>query len=247
VIEYAISLYDQFNPSGNCFQQLLPCFVEGTHLTKMIIARAVNQVGRFRGGSRHVVCLARSLVAAHPLVLAPVCIPSISSARSFHCSAPAAAKAKKGGKGKGDNDDEEGGQLPEIGPTKQKMEQVVQRFADEVSKLKVGRASVDMFDGIMVGSYGSVSSAGQVSVKTANTVSVAVYDPSMVKTVADAIKDCGMGFNPTIENSNVTVFVPKPSKESREQMVKAASKSAEKVRCVLRNCGEGCGFRHQRV
>lgn len=151
-------------------------------------------------------------------------------------SAAAFAKAKKGGKNaKGDSDEEGGGELPDIGPTKQKMEQVVDRFSQEMSKLKVGRASVDMFNGIQVGSYGSVSSAGQVSVKNATSVNIAVFDPSMVKTVADAIRDCGMGFNPTIENSNVSVFIPKPSKESRELMLKAASKSAEKV-CANIGC-----------
>jgi hypothetical protein len=39
-----------------------------------------------------------------------------------------------------------------------------------------------------------------------------------------------MGFSPTVENSNITVFVPKPSKESRDVLIKAASRSAEKVR-----------------
>lgn len=156
---------------------------------------------------------------------------SATSIRSYHASSLVAAKAKKGGGGKkGGAEEEEEGGLPDLNDTKKKMEQVVDKFSQEMSKLKVGRASVDMFNGIQVGSYGAVSSAGQVSVKNATTVSIAVYDPSMVKTVADAIKDCGMGFTPTVENNNVTVFVPKPSKESRELLIKNASKSAEKVR-----------------
>jgi ribosome recycling factor len=145
------------------------------------------------------------------------------------------AKAKKGGGGKKGGDEEEvEATLPDLSHTRKKMEMVVERFSQEMAKVKVGRASVDMFSDIQVGSYGSVSSAGQVTVKTASSINIAVYDPSMVKTVADAIKDCGMGFSPTVENSNITVFVPKPSKESRDVLIKAASRSAEKVSHTLR-------------
>lgn len=152
-----------------------------------------------------------------------------TNAMSFHTSAFVEAKAaKKGGSKKG-GDDEDGAALPEISITKKNMDMVVDRFSVEVGKLKVGKASADVFRDIQVGSYGSVSSAGQVTVKNASTVTIAVYEPSMVKTVADAIKDCGLGFSPTIENSVVSVFIPKPSKESRDALVKSASQLGEKV------------------
>ena len=125
--------------------------------------------------------------------------------RSFHNTPITLAKAKKGGKKGGDTDSDVVAELPDIKPTKQKMEQVVDRFTQEISKLKVGRASVDMFNDIMVGSYGSVANAGQVTVKSASSVNIAVYDPSMVKTVVDAIRDSGMGFDPISENSNVSL------------------------------------------
>ena len=156
-----------------------------------------------------------------------------SRCRSFHTSNIVLAKAKKGGssgkKGGNSDDDDAGPSLPDLTVTKKNMESVVERLSRELGKLKVGRASADMFNELQVGSYGSVSSAGQVTVKSSNTVCIAVYDPTMVKTVADAIKDCGQGFNPVIENSNVSVFIPKPSKESRDAVIKTASRVAEKV------------------
>ncbi len=152
------------------------------------------------------------------------------SVRRFHTSKVVEAKAKKGGSKKGDDEDDSGGaQLPNIADTKKSMEIIVDRFSVELGKLKVGKASVDIFRDIQVGSYGSVSSAGQVTVKSASSVAIAVYDPTMVKTVADAIKDCGLGFAPTIENSTVSVFIPKPSKESRDALAKSAGQLGEKV------------------
>jgi ribosome recycling factor len=50
-----------------------------------------------------------------------------------------------------------------------------------------------------------------------------------VKSVANAIQECGLALNPVIENNLVSVFIPKPSKESREVLVKTASRMAEKV------------------
>lgn len=153
-----------------------------------------------------------------------------TSVRSFHTTKVVEAKAKKGGSKKGDDEDGSGGaQLPSIADTKMSMDTIVDRFSSELSKLKVGKASVDIFRDIQVGSYGSVSSAGQVTVKSASSVAIAVYDPTMVKTVADAIKDCGLGFAPTIENSVVSVFIPKPSKESRDALAKSAGQLGEKV------------------
>lgn len=154
--------------------------------------------------------------------------------RLFHISQISLAKAKKGGSKKGGDDSDDGVEvkLPDLVSIKKNMEGVIDRFGKELVKLKVGKASADMFSDIQVGSYGSVASAGQVTVKSATTISIAVYDPSMVKTVADAVRDCGMGFTPTIENSTVSVFVAKPSKESRDTLVKAAGKIAEKVRLV---------------
>ena len=154
----------------------------------------------------------------------------ITTFRGFHSTKIVEAKAKKGGSknSSGDND-EVGASLPDIKDTKKNMDLVVDRFSVELGKLKVGKASVDVFRDIQIGSYGSVSSAGQVTVKSASTVTISVYDPAMVKTVADAIKDCGLGFSPTIENSLISVFIPKPSKESRDALTKSISQISEKV------------------
>ena len=153
------------------------------------------------------------------------------SLRSYHTTGMALAKAKKGGGGKkgGSDEDGDGPGLPDINNTKKSMETVVDRFSLEIAKLKVGKATASMFDDLQLGSLGSISKVGQVTVKNPTLVAIAVYDPSMVKQVAEALKDCGRGFNPTIENSVVSVFIPKPSKESRDVVVKAASKVAEKV------------------
>jgi ribosome recycling factor len=173
---------------------------------------------------------------AFPLVSETVpMIPSVTSTY-YHTSAVAMAKpkkgggSKKGGSGGGDNDDaSDGPALPELSSVKASMEITIDRFTVDLSKIKVGKISTDLFNDIKVPSYGPVSSAGQVVVKSPTMLTVAVYDPSAVKLVAEAIQDCGQGYNPVIENNVVSVFIPKPSKESRELVIKNASKLGEKV------------------
>lgn len=153
---------------------------------------------------------------------------------SFHTTSTILAKAKK-------NDDKHKGtlesvsvSLPDIAVTRKSMDNAIDRFIGELAKIKVGRITADIFNDLHVGSYGTVASAGQVTLKSVNHVIVAVYDPTMLKAVAEAIQESGLGLHPTIENGAVSVFIPKPSKESRELCSKSASRLAEKVLiCVI--------------
>ncbi len=135
------------------------------------------------------------------------------------------AKPKKGGK------DEDGPvvPLPDVKTIDSKMDNGIHWLTSELDKIKVGRANLETFNTIAVESYGTLADAGQITMKGPSKVSIAVYDPSMVKAVTDALKGSGLGVNPTVEGNEVLVNVPKPSKEARDLMIKAASKLAEKV------------------
>jgi hypothetical protein len=151
---------------------------------------------------------------------------AVMSQRSYHVSTASFAKAKKGGKS---DDDGPVVPLPDLKTADGQMENHIFALSTELLKLKVGRANVDTFNDIFVESYGTVAAAGQVTLKGPTKVSIAVYDPTAVKSVADAIKASGLGVNPTIEGNNVIVNIPKPSKEARDLMIKAASKLSDKV------------------
>ncbi len=150
--------------------------------------------------------------------------------RHFNSSAIAMSKNKKGAS-KGGNSEEAvpAVKLPEISKFEKNMDGTINWMTNEFAKLKVGRVSADLFTNLPVESYGTVGKAGQVTLKSNTKLVVSVYDPSIAKAVADAIRDCGLNLNPTIEGSNVMATIPRPSKESRDVMVKAANKLSEKV------------------
>jgi hypothetical protein len=155
--------------------------------------------------------------------------PTAAIASGFHSSAYVCNK--KGGKGKKEVDSttETAVALPDVKAYDKGIEGTVNWFSTELSKLKVGRVSADLFNNLPVESYGTVGKAGQVTLKSNAKLVVSVFDPEIATAVADAIRNCGLNINPTIEGSNVMATIPRPSKESRDALVKNVAKLSEKV------------------
>ena len=126
--------------------------------------------------------------------------------------------------------------LPDMKALEGQMDTKLQRMASEFAKLRTGQANTELFKTVTVEAHGariSVADAGQIAVKSSTKISIAVFDPALVANVANAIRDCGMSLNPTIEGNNVAVSIPKPSKETRDALVKTAGRIAEKVRAIF--------------
>jgi ribosome recycling factor len=149
-------------------------------------------------------------------------------------------KSKKGGNKGGKDDSAPDVKLPDVKSVEKSMDGTVNWVASEFAKLKVGRVSADLFSNLPVESYGTVGKAGQVTLKSNTKLLVALYDPVMGKAVADAIRNCGLNLNPTIEGNNVMANIPRPSKESRDALVKTAQKLAEKAKTDIRNMRKDC-------
>lgn len=200
---------------------------------------------------------ARRLAPFRP-VMGNVVIPVMGNViiTNFHSTSHLWAKSKHGKKGKvsDDNDDDSeeeetdskkqkkgrkssGGdgdsiEIPDMKSRETTMEGRIDRLNQELSKIRAGRASADMFNHIVVeinGSKVSLPELCQVTMKTSSKVSIAVFDPTLVSKVSTGILECGLGLNPSVDGNTVVVDVPKPSKEARDSLVKAAQKIAEKV------------------
>lgn len=63
---------------------------------------------------------------------------------------------------------------------------------------------------------------------------VSVFDPSQGEAVSDAIRDAGLGLNPSFDGQAVRVPVPKPTKESKQEGIKLAGKLAEAAKVRVR-------------
>ncbi len=127
-------------------------------------------------------------------------------------------------------------------PYEDKMKQAVERFADELKKLRTGRAHSSMLDGVMVMAYGTpmpMNQVANVSAPEAQLLQLTPFDPGNIQAIASAIRDNqSLGLNPSDDGRVIRVPVPALTEERRREIVKVASQKQEDAMVILR------GIRH---
>lgn len=119
-----------------------------------------------------------------------------------------------------------------------KMNKAIIILEKELSGLRTGRSSSNLLDRVVVEVYGGkmpISQVGTVSTPDAKTISVQVWDKSMVKTVEKAIADTNLGLNPSSDGQIIRMSLPILSQERRQELVKIAHKYGENTKIALRN------------
>lgn len=147
----------------------------------------------------------------------------------FHTSRISTAKAKKGYAKEVSNASDITVELPNLQVFQASIAKPVIWLTSEFAKAKLGQVTPEYFATLMVPSLGALGKLAQVSIKPGGTISFAVFDPSTTSTIVDTIKDCGMNLNPAVDGNNIIAKVPRPSKETREAMIKSLSKLSDKV------------------
>ncbi len=121
----------------------------------------------------------------------------------------------------------------------EKFNQAIDRFEDELKKVRTGRAHPSQLDGIKVEVYGTFMPLNQVAninAPEAQLLQVTPFDPNNINAISAAIRaDQGLGFNPSDDGRVIRVPVPPLTEERRKQYVKQASEKVEETRIALRN------------
>ncbi len=121
---------------------------------------------------------------------------------------------------------------------KRKMQSAIDVLSKEFSGLRTGRASAALLEPVMVDAYGSsvpLNQVGTASIADARMLTVQVWDKSMVKPVEKAIREAGLGLNPSADGMLVRVPMPELSQERRKELTKIAAKYTEQTRVAIRN------------
>ncbi len=124
-----------------------------------------------------------------------------------------------------------------IATTEESMEAAVLHLENELAKIRGGRASTNMLDGIMVDYYGSMTPLSQVAnVNTpeARTLAVQPWEKSMIDPIMRAIQAANLGFNPSNNGTLIICAIPPMTEERRKQMVKKAKEEGEHAKVSIR-------------
>ena len=125
---------------------------------------------------------------------------------------------------------------------RKKMEAVIERFKNEMKKVRTGRAHPDMLSSIKVEVYGQYMPLNQVANITAADATLLVitpFDPSNIQAIASAIRaDQSLGLNPADDGRIIRVPIPALTEERRKEIVKNASAKVEDAKVAIRNARE---------
>ena len=119
-----------------------------------------------------------------------------------------------------------------------KMEKSLESFKKELSKVRTGRASLAILDGIHVDAYGSSMSLNQVgslTIPESRQIVIQPWDPQLLPAIEKAILKSDIGLNPISDGKVVRLNIPQLTQERRKELVKAVKKVAEEFRVAVRN------------
>lgn len=125
-----------------------------------------------------------------------------------------------------------------IKDAKSRMDKSLEALRSELVKIRTGKATTALLDGIKVDYYGTmtpINQVGNVTVLDAHTLSVTPWDKTVVPHVEKAILESNIGLNPVSDGTNLKVPIPPLNEERRIELVKLVKKFGEDFKIAIRN------------
>ncbi len=121
---------------------------------------------------------------------------------------------------------------------KRKMDKVLEAMARDLSRIRTGRASVALLEGIKVDCYGTIMPLPQVASLAApesRLLTVQPWDPTVLGDIEKAILKSDLGLNPVNDGKVIRLPIPALTTERRKELVKMVKKMGEEAKVALRN------------
>ena len=108
----------------------------------------------------------------------------------------------------------------------------------ELGKIRAGKATPAILDGISVTYYGAptpISQVANINVMDARTISIQPWEKSTLQLIERAIIAANIGINPQNDGINIRLFLPPLTEERRKELVKKSAGEAEHSKVAIRN------------
>ncbi len=122
--------------------------------------------------------------------------------------------------------------------TRTAMERAIDHFEQELIKIRAGKATPNMLDGIVVDYYGTPTPIGQVgniSAIDARTITIQPWEKNMLQPMERAIIASNIGVNPQNDGNIIRLFLPPLTEERRKELVKRSNGEGEQAKIAIRN------------
>ena len=121
---------------------------------------------------------------------------------------------------------------------KDEMEKAIITLGKSLSRVRTGRASVALLDGIKVDYYGvptPIAQVANISVPESRLILIVPWDVSVIGAIEKAIQKSDLGLTPSNDGKAVRLSIPQLTEERRKEIAKVVKKMAEEGKIKLRN------------
>jgi len=125
-----------------------------------------------------------------------------------------------------------------IKDAKARMDKSLEALRSELARIRSGKATTALLDGIKIDYYGNmtpINQTGNLTVLDAHSLSYTPWDKSILAAVDKAILEANIGFNPVSDGTNLRIPIPPLNEERRKELVKLVKKFGEDSKIAVRN------------
>lgn len=118
------------------------------------------------------------------------------------------------------------------------MKKGIDSLKHQLTRVRTGRASASILDGLIVDYYGTstpLSQVGQVSTPEARLLQIQPFDKTLIPAIEKAIFGANLGVTPTSDGNFVRLMFPALTEEKRKEIAKDIKKIGEEAKVVARN------------
>ncbi|TAF50652.1 MAG: ribosome recycling factor [Sphingobacteriia bacterium] len=125
-----------------------------------------------------------------------------------------------------------------LADAKESMQKGIGHLETELVKIRAGKASPAMLDGLVVEYYGSptpISQVANISVLDSRTISIQPWEKNMLAPIERSIMAANIGITPQNDGSQIRLYLPPLTEERRKELFKKASAEGEQSKVAIRN------------
>ena len=118
------------------------------------------------------------------------------------------------------------------------MEKAIAAFGKELNRLRTGRASPALLEGIRVDYYGTptpINQTASINIPESRLIVIQPWDKSTIESIEKAIQKANLGLSPTNDGQVIRISIPPLTEERRKELGKLAKKMAEDCKIGIRN------------
>ncbi|MDR0307828.1 MAG: ribosome recycling factor [Chitinispirillales bacterium] len=122
--------------------------------------------------------------------------------------------------------------------TNERMQKTIENLKKDLVRIRTGRATTALLDGINVDYYGTpapINQVANISVPDARMLIVQPWEKSMIQAIEKAIQASGLGLNPQNDGNQIRLPIPPLSEERRKELFKNCGKIGEECKVAIRN------------